>query len=183
MVETFHEPLFKADRVRDRHGGAERRASRSPGSSRRAAEPIRNPVTGNPHRAKVVAAARLRIFRGGICERHDARRPARSKLDWSGRHAHFADAASRAERHHPLSGARRSTLEALLKRDRLVVLASLVACSPSPGSISSISPPEMASMDGHVPDGHAGHGGHAGHERRRRQPRRGCLARVRPARR
>ena len=67
MTEKFHEPLFKPIEFETNE---EERIGRFTvaGIVEATAEPIRNPVTGQPHRARVVLAARLRIHRGRIRE-------------------------------------------------------------------------------------------------------------------
>ena len=77
MIEKFHEPLFKP--IEFEIDLEEKRIGRFSvaGFVECTAEPIRNPVTGNKHRARVMLAARLRISRGRIRQRHRPKRPAR----------------------------------------------------------------------------------------------------------
>ena len=89
MTETVHEPLFRPIEFEADPGGAHRallgrRAGRGQG---RADPQSRSPAT--PHRARVSAAARLRVHRGGVREQHVEDRPAPIENDWTGRHAHF----------------------------------------------------------------------------------------------
>jgi hypothetical protein len=88
MVETFHEPLSKPI---DFEINMEERTARFavPGLVECTTEPIRNPVTGNKHRAKVTLPHGF--------EYHEAEYASGStkatgavKLDWAGRHSHLA---------------------------------------------------------------------------------------------
>jgi hypothetical protein len=88
MVETFHEPVFKPIEF---EVDLEERIGRFSvaGLVECTTEPIRNPVTGNKHRARVTLPHGF--------EYHEAEYASGStkatgavKLDWTGRHAHMA---------------------------------------------------------------------------------------------
>lgn len=88
MVETFHPPLFKAiDMEVDQE--ARRGRFRIEGIIDAEAEPIRNPVTGAEHRAKVVLPHGFEYTEAEFAS-GNVKATGAIKLDWSGRHAHFA---------------------------------------------------------------------------------------------
>jgi hypothetical protein len=86
--EKVHEPLFKPIRI---EVDLERRVGRVevPGVLEASAEPIRNPVTGAPHRARVTLPEgfeyRTAEFASGTTRSHGA-----IQLNLAGRHAHLA---------------------------------------------------------------------------------------------
>ena len=89
MVETFHEPLFKP--IEFETNMEERKGRFSvPGIVEARAEPIRNPVTGNPHRAKVTLPHGFEYSEAEYAS-GTARGTGAVKLDWKQSHAHFAD--------------------------------------------------------------------------------------------
>ena len=88
MTETFHEPLFRPIEF---EADAEKRTGRFSvaGIIDVKAEPIRNPVTGAEHRAKVVLPHGFEYteaeYASGTVKSKGA-----IENDWTGRHAHFA---------------------------------------------------------------------------------------------
>lgn len=88
MTETFHEPLFlpiefEAD-IEERTG----RFSVA-GVIEASAEPIRNPVTGATHRARVALPHGFEYAEAEFAS-GTTRSTGAVSLDWAGRHAHFA---------------------------------------------------------------------------------------------
>ena len=89
MTETFHEPLFKPIEF---ESDMEARTGRFAvaGMVDGAAEPIRNPVTGEPHRARVTLPHGFEYTDAEYAS-GTVRATGTVKLDWAGRHAHLAD--------------------------------------------------------------------------------------------
>jgi hypothetical protein len=88
MTEKFHEPQFKA--IEFESNEAERIGRFSvPGIIEASVEPIRNPVTGQPHRARVVLPHGFEYTEAEYAS-STTKATGPVKLDWSGRHAHFA---------------------------------------------------------------------------------------------
>jgi hypothetical protein len=88
VIETVHEPLFEPIEFEiDIEGRTGRFAV--PGLIEARGEPIRNPVTGRPHRARVVLP---QGFEYAEAEYGSSTTKATGKipLDWTGGHAHFA---------------------------------------------------------------------------------------------
>jgi hypothetical protein len=88
MIEKLHEPLFVPIQF---EADMEERTGRFsiPGVIEASAEPIRNPVTGAPHRAKVVLPHGFEYLEAEFAS-GSAKATGAVKLDWAGRHAHFA---------------------------------------------------------------------------------------------
>lgn len=88
MIEKFHEPLFVPIEF---EADMEERIGRFsiPGVIEASAGPIRNPVTGAPHRAKVVLPHGFEYLEAEFAS-GSAKATGAVKLDWSNRHAHFA---------------------------------------------------------------------------------------------
>ena len=88
MTETFHEPLFLPIEF---EADIEERTGRFsvPGIIDASAEPIRNPVTGAPHRAQVALPHGFEYAEAEFAS-GTTRSTGAVKLDWTGRHAHFA---------------------------------------------------------------------------------------------
>ena len=89
MTETFHEPLFRPIEF---EADAEERTGRFSvdGIVEAKAEPIRNPVSGNPHRAKVVLPDGFE-YREAEYASGATKTTGAIPNDWSGRHAHFCE--------------------------------------------------------------------------------------------
>jgi hypothetical protein len=87
-TEKFHEPLFKKIEF---EANEEERTGRFSvaGLVDATAEPIRNPVTGNPHRARVVLPHGFEYTEAEYAS-SNVNATGAVKLDWAGRHAHFA---------------------------------------------------------------------------------------------
>lgn len=88
MTEKFHEPIFRKIEF---EVNPEERIGRFavPGIIEANAEPIRNPVTGEPHRARVTLPHGFEYTEAEYASSKVAATGA-VKLDWAGRHAHFA---------------------------------------------------------------------------------------------
>lgn len=88
MTETFHEPLFRPIVF---EADADERVGRFSveGLIETNVEPIRNPVTGAPHRARVVLPHGFE-YREAEFASSSVKAGGAVKLDWAGRHAHFA---------------------------------------------------------------------------------------------
>jgi hypothetical protein len=88
MTETFHEPVFKPI---DFEVDIEERTGRVsiPGIITATTEPIRNPVTGNPHRAKVSLPHGFEYSEAEFAS-GTVRAIGAVNLDWANRHAHLA---------------------------------------------------------------------------------------------
>jgi hypothetical protein len=88
MTETFHEPQFKAIEFETNE---EERIGRFAvtGIIEASVEPIRNPVTGQPHRARVVLPHGFEYTEAEYAS-SITKATGPVKLDWAGRHAHFA---------------------------------------------------------------------------------------------
>jgi hypothetical protein len=89
MTETLHEPVFRAIEFET---NAEERVGRFAvaGLIEAKAEPIRNPVTGAPHRARVVLPHGFEYTEAEYAS-SNVKATGAVKLDWSGRHAHFCE--------------------------------------------------------------------------------------------
>jgi hypothetical protein len=88
MTETFHEPMFKAITFETNEEERVGRFSVA-GIIDAAVEPIRNPVTGQPHRARVVLPHGFEYTEAEYAS-SNVNATGAVKLDWAGRHAHFA---------------------------------------------------------------------------------------------
>ena len=88
MTETFHEPQFRAIEI-EANQEARTGRFRVPGLIEATAEPIRNPVTGQPHRARVVLPHGFEYTEAEYAS-SNVTATGVVKLDWAGRHAHFA---------------------------------------------------------------------------------------------
>jgi hypothetical protein len=88
MTEKFHEPIFRKIEF---EVNPEERIGRFAvaGIIEANAEPIRNPVTGEPHRARVTLPHGFEYTEAEYASSNVAATGA-VKLDWAGRHAHFA---------------------------------------------------------------------------------------------
>jgi hypothetical protein len=87
MVEKLHEPIFsKIEFESDQDARIGRFAV--PGIIEVNAEPIRNPVTGNPHRAKVSLPHGFEYLEAEYAS-GTTKATGAVQLDWAGRHAHF----------------------------------------------------------------------------------------------
>jgi len=89
MTEKFHEPLFLPIEFESDMEARTGRFSVT-GIVEASAEPIRNPVTGEPHRARVVLPRGFEYSEAEYAS-STARATGAVALDWAGRHAHFAD--------------------------------------------------------------------------------------------
>lgn len=88
MVEKFHEPLFLP--IEFETDMAERRARFSvPGVVESTTEPIRNPVTGQPHRAQVHLPHGFEYSEAEFAS-STTKATGAVALDWTGRHSHLA---------------------------------------------------------------------------------------------
>jgi hypothetical protein len=88
MTEKLHEPQFKA--IEFEADEEERKGRFSvKGLVEATAEPIRNPVTGQPHRARVVLPHGFEYTEAEYAS-SNVNSTGPVKLDWAGRHAHFA---------------------------------------------------------------------------------------------
>jgi hypothetical protein len=87
MTETFHEPLFKAIEF---EVDQEKRTGRFSvaGIIDVKGEPIRNPVTGEEHRARVVLPHGFEYIEAEFAS-STAKTMGTIENDWTGRHAHF----------------------------------------------------------------------------------------------
>jgi hypothetical protein len=88
MTEKFHEPLFKKIEFETNEEERTGRFSVA-GLVDATAEPIRNPVTGQPHRARVVLPHGFEYTEAEYAS-SNVNATGAVKLDWAGRHAHFA---------------------------------------------------------------------------------------------
>lgn len=90
MLSKVHEPLFKTIRFECDPGKAEARVAVE-GLFDAKAEPIRNPVTGRPHRARLTLASGFEFsaaeFASGDMQTTDTP----FELSWTGRHAHLCE--------------------------------------------------------------------------------------------
>jgi hypothetical protein len=88
MTEKFHEPVFKAIQF---EADQESRTGRFSveGIVEAKAEPIKNPVTGETHRARVTLPHGFEYHEAEYAS-SNVRATGAVRLDWSGRHAHFA---------------------------------------------------------------------------------------------
>jgi hypothetical protein len=88
MTETFHEPLFRPIEFKS---DPEERMGRFSveGVIDAEAEPIRNPVTGNPHRARVTLPHGFEYTDAEYAS-SNVKAGGAVSLEWAGRHAHFA---------------------------------------------------------------------------------------------
>lgn len=89
MTEKFHEPLFQEIEFETNQ---EERTGRLAvkGIIEAVAEPIRNPVTGAPHRAKVTLPHGFE-YREAEFASSSVKATGAVQLDWNGRHGHFAN--------------------------------------------------------------------------------------------
>ena len=89
MTETFHEPLF---RPIDFEVDIENRTGRFSvdGIVEAKAEPIRNPMSGNPHRARVALPHGFE-YREAEYASSTTKTTGAIPNEWSGRHAHFCE--------------------------------------------------------------------------------------------
>ena len=88
MTEKFHEPLFKP--IEFESDMEERRARFSvAGIVEGSTEPIRNPVTGQPHRARVTLPHGFEYHEAEYAS-SAAHATGAVPLDWKGRHGHLA---------------------------------------------------------------------------------------------
>jgi hypothetical protein len=87
-LEKMHEPLFKPIEF---EADIDERTGRFavPGVVEGRGEPIRNPITGQPQRAKVVLPAGFEFLEAEFAS-STTRAKGPPALDWAGRHAHFA---------------------------------------------------------------------------------------------
>ena len=87
MTEKLHEPLFKPI---ESEADEEARTGRFSvkGLCEASAEPIKNPVTGQPHRARVSLPHGFEYAEAEYAS-STVKATGAVKLDWSGRHAHF----------------------------------------------------------------------------------------------
>ena len=88
-LETVHEPLFKPIRIEADVDGREGRIH-VPGVLEIGAEPIRNPVTGAPHRARITLPHGFEYHTAEFAS-GTAKGGGVIPLDWAGRHAHFSE--------------------------------------------------------------------------------------------
>jgi hypothetical protein len=88
MIETVHEPLFKPIKFEADIGKATG-SIKVEGVVDAKAEPIRNPVTNEPHYAKVSLRKGFEYIDAEFASSTTKTKGA-IKLDWSGRHAHLA---------------------------------------------------------------------------------------------
>jgi hypothetical protein len=88
MTEKFHDPIFKAI---DFEANQEERIGRFSvaGIVDTSVEPIRNPVTGQPHRARVALPHGFEYSEAEYAS-STTKATGAVKLDWAGRHAHLA---------------------------------------------------------------------------------------------
>jgi len=88
MTEKFHEPLFRKIEFRT---DPEERIGRFSvdGIIETTVEPIRNPITKQPHRARVVLPHGFEYIEAEFAS-STARATGAVNLDWANRHAHFA---------------------------------------------------------------------------------------------
>jgi hypothetical protein len=86
--ETVHEPMFKPVGFEADIDGRNGRIS-VPGVVEATSEPIRNPVSGKPHRARVVLPEGFEYTEAEYGS-STARASGAIPLDWAGRHSHLA---------------------------------------------------------------------------------------------
>ena len=90
MLSTVHEPLFKAIRFECDPRQAQARVAVE-GLFEARAEPIRNPVTGRAHRARVTLADGFEFSAAEFASGHMQTTHTPFELSWSGRHAHLCE--------------------------------------------------------------------------------------------
>src|SRR5205823_6229252 len=88
VVDTVHEPIFKTIEFDANVANATGRFS-VPGIVEARAEPIRNPVTGEPHFAKLSLRKGFEFLEAEFAS-STTQASAPIALDWAGRHAHLA---------------------------------------------------------------------------------------------
>jgi hypothetical protein len=89
VIDTYHEPLYGPIEV---ELDPERRIGRFavPGLVEGHSEPIRNPVTGAEHRARVTLPHGFEYHEAEYASSTTRTSDGPIELDWQGRHAHFA---------------------------------------------------------------------------------------------
>jgi len=87
MVSTFHEPVFKPIEFKADQEARTGHFSVS-GIAESKVEPIRNPVTGEEHRAKIVLPHGFEYIEAEFAS-STSRSTGPIENDWTGRHAHF----------------------------------------------------------------------------------------------
>ena len=90
MLSKVHEPLFKPIRFECDPAKGEARMAVE-GLFEASAEPIRNPVTGRPHRARVVLENSFEFNVAEFVSGSMQTAQAPFELSWSGRHAHLCE--------------------------------------------------------------------------------------------